>query len=88
MIKKLATIGVAAALFAASAMPVLAGPPEAPAPGCPSAFTGDQVVPSDSGVTPPDGTPSNPTDNFDPKPTDPEPDLEVMFSGGCETPGQ
>ena len=88
MIKKLATISAAAALFAASALPAFAAPPEAPAPGCPSAFTGVQVVPSDSGVTPPDGTPNNPSVNFDPKPTDPKPDLNVMFGGDCTPPGQ
>ena len=87
MIKKLATIGVATAIFAASALPAFAGPPEAPAPGCPSAFTGDQVVPSDSGVTPPTNNPNEPSGDLDPKPTDPQPDLNVMFSGGCTTPG-
>lgn len=88
MIKKLATIGASIALLAASAMPVFAGPPEAPATGCPSAFTGDQVVPSDSGVTPPPNNPNDPSAEFDPRPANPKPDLGVMFSGGCVAPGQ
>lgn len=50
MIKKLATIGVAAALFAASALPAFAFPPGPPAPvtvvGCP----GRSVV--DPGIGP------------------------------------
>lgn len=44
MIKKLATIGAAAALLATSAMPVFAGPPGPPdlaAPGCPGRSVND-----------------------------------------------
>ena len=82
MIKKLATIAVATAIFAASALPVFAVPPEAPDPGCPSAFTGDKVVPADSGVTP-----NEPDSGFNPKPTDPAPDVDFMLSGGCTPPG-
>ena len=78
MIQKLATIGVAAALFAASAMPALAVPPEAPPTGCPSAFTGGQVLPADGGDP----------HAIDTNTTDPAPDLTVMFSGGCVAPGQ
>lgn len=88
MVKKIATIGAAAALLAASAGLALAVPPEAPAPGCPSAFTGDQVVPSDSGVTPPPNNPNDPSSNFAPRPINPKPDLVVMFSGVCVTPAQ
>ena len=79
MIKKLATIGVAAALFAASAMPVFAAPPDAPAPGCPSAFTGGQSLPADGGDP----------HEIETNTTDPAPDLEVMFDGvTCVAPGQ
>ena len=71
-----------AVMFGSLAFPAFAGPPEAPATGCPSAFTGDQVVPPDSGLTP-----NKPDSGFNPKPTDPQPDLNVMFSGVCTTPG-
>ena len=87
MIKKLATIGVATAIFAASALPVFAVPPESPDPGCPSAFTGVQVVPSDSGVTPPPNKPNAPSAAFAPKPVDPAPDVDFMLGGGCTPPG-
>ena len=79
MIKKLATIGAAIALLATSALPALAVPPNAPPAGCPSAFTGGQVLPADGG---------DPHD-INTNTTDPAPNLAIMFDGvTCVAPGQ